>query len=107
MQGRGLSVKPNMCPGIACLFGFPIDQDLRPEHAFRWSIFVITARVLDALATIIRPSSLSTITVASTKMRFFPARNTSARQNRFGPEAGRKNEALVFNSNHISALWHC
>src|SRR5215469_18013148 len=75
-----LSARPNMCPGIAGLFGFS-HQELRPEHGpFRWSIFVITARVLDALATIIRPSSLSTITVASTKMRLFPARNTSARQ---------------------------
>ena len=55
----------------------------------------MTARVLDALATIFRPSLLSIVTVASTKIRFFPARKTSARQVTFSPKAGRKNETFV------------
>jgi hypothetical protein len=34
------------------------------------------------------------MTSASTKTMFFPVRNTSARQKRFGPEAGRRKETL-------------
>jgi hypothetical protein len=54
-----------------------------------------TARVLEALAIKKRAPSRSTDTSASTNTRFLPVRNTSARQARVGPSAGRKNDTLV------------
>ena len=45
----------------------------------------MTASVLEAFATTTRPTSRSTDISASVKIRFFPERNTSARQNKRRP----------------------
>src|SRR5215831_16498891 len=55
----------------------------------------IMASVLEALATITRPFSPSTMTSASTKTRFFPMRKTSAQEGHF-----------VLDGDHISAFGH-
>jgi len=54
----------------------------------------MTAKVLEALAIKTHAPSRSTDTLASTNTRFLPVRNTSARQIRIGPSAGRKNVTL-------------
>ena len=70
-------------------------QRIRSEQKYQDGVFSgIHSKVLEAFATSSLSFERSVNISASTKARFFPDRNTSARHSSTGPVAGRRNETL-------------
>src|SRR5262249_35584561 len=84
------SEEPRVLRKISRLHRYPAP----PRSVTAIALIGITTSVLEALATRTCDSFAPTVILASTKTSVFPARNTSARQIKSGPEAGRRNETL-------------